>query len=186
MRLLVIVAMFVFNVVAAQADSPVVHRPVTDFAKLPFLQGPELSPNGRKVAAKLAMNGKQVLAIIDLFGRDKRPPIAVSVGENDLISWQWVNDDWLVIGVAATIWSAGDQFYVTRLAGVNVDGKTFKPIAYREGGTSARLIWVARDGSPRILIARQRSIFYNDPDFGLRSRRSMSRLVSRFSLSVLK
>ena len=134
-------------------------RPVADFARLPFMEGPELSPDGTRVAAKLAIDGKQVLAILNLFNPDKIPPAFVGVGENDLISWQWVNDAWLVIGLGNASVYDGEDFYVTRIAGVSADAKTIKPIAFREGGQSAYVIWTAHDGSPRVLMARQKSIF---------------------------
>ena len=125
-------------------------RPVTDFAKLPFMEGPRLSPDGTRVAAKLAIEGKQVLAILSLFSREKIPPALVGVGENDLISWQWVNDNWLVIRLGNVSKYEGEDFYITRLAGVSVDAKTIKPIAFKQGGQSADVIWAAQIGRAHV------------------------------------
>ena len=139
-------------------------RPVADFAQLQFIEGPELSPDGTHVAAKVAIRGKQVLAILPLFGDQKAPPALLRLGENELVSWQWVNDDWLVIQLGNAQKFEGEDIYITRLAGVSIDGKTIKPIAFNEGGQSASVIWTAIDGSPRILMARQKSI-YSGEDF---------------------
>ena len=165
MRFSVFVAVVVMSATSALAQTPPVPRPVADFATLPFMSGPELSPDGRRVAAKLGVQGKQVLAIVDLFDKTKRPPVVLGLGENDLLSWSWVNDDWLVIRVGSVVNAEGVDFYVTRVAGVKSDGTMFKPIGYREGGESARVVWTAQDGTPRILLSRQKSIYSNDPDF---------------------
>jgi dienelactone hydrolase len=73
-----------------------------------------------------------------------------------------VNDGWLVIRVGNASNFEGEDFYVTRIAGVSADGKTIKPIAFKEGGQSADAIWAAHDGSPRILMARQKSIYVGE------------------------
>ena len=148
-------------VAQAQSAPPVAQakRPVTDFAKLPFMEGPELSPDGTRIAAKLAVNGIQTLAIIRLFNPDHLPPVFVGLGENELVSWTWVNDDWLAIRIGTAIKEMGDDFYVTRIAGISADGKKMNPIGFKEGGQSADLIWTARDGTPRVLMSRQKSIY---------------------------
>ena len=50
---------------AAQGAAP---RPIEDFAALPFMQGPLLSPDGTRVASKVAAHGEQFLAIAHLVG----------------------------------------------------------------------------------------------------------------------
>jgi dienelactone hydrolase len=149
----------------AQTPTPVMvpaKRPIADFAQLPFMQSPELSPDGTRVATKLAISGTQVLAILKLQNPEKTPPPLILLGDNDLISWQWVNDTWLVIRLGAVSRFEGEDFYVTRLAGVSADGKVIKPIAFKEGGQGADVIWVAHDGTPRILMTRQKSIYLDD------------------------
>lgn len=75
----------------AQVSTAPVKRPAADFAKLPFLANPKLSPDGTRVLAKLAVRGEAVLAIVPVDAADK--PILIGLGENDLVSWQWVNKD---------------------------------------------------------------------------------------------
>ncbi len=150
---------------APSVSAPVVTAPtpraVADFAALPFLSDPELSPDGKRYAAKLAVDGTQMLAIADIFDTGTKPRL-IALGDNELNSWSWVNDDWLVIQIGAADKLDGDPFYVTRAAGVSSDGKTVKPIAFKEAGQYARVIWQARDGSPRILMTIQKSIYLDD------------------------
>ena len=133
-------------------------RPVTDFSTLPFMEGPKISPDGEQVASRLAVNGRQVFALNNLFGSDHKLRI-VGLGDADLLSWQWVNKDWLVIRLGATRGVEDSDFYITRLMAISADGKTIRPIGKDDSGQSASVIWRAHDGSSRILASRQKSIF---------------------------
>jgi dipeptidyl aminopeptidase/acylaminoacyl peptidase len=145
---------------AADAIS-VTMRPVADFAALPYITEPRLSPDGKRIAAKLAVDGQQVLAILSVF-EGGGEPFLVGLGDNQLNSWTWVNDDWLAIGIGSAIPLEGETFYVTRVAGVSAEARKVKPIAFKDGGQNARVIWAARDGTPRILMSMQKSIYVGE------------------------
>ncbi|MES2755054.1 MAG: alpha/beta fold hydrolase, partial [Pseudomonadota bacterium] len=139
-------------------------RPLTQFAELPLLQGPKISPNGKLAATQLAVGGKQYLAIVPLDGG---APRLIAVGDLDLNWWRWVNDDWLVVGIGDrdSLPEIGD-IYVRRAVGVGVTTKKLVPLATRDAAQNADdLIWVARDGTPRVLLAVQKSLFTDSPDF---------------------
>jgi dienelactone hydrolase len=147
---------------------PVAAAPLADavaletFAALPSVERPQLSPDGTKVAALVAVNGKQSLVIASLFDANQKrvmPP-----GEVDINWWRWVNDDWLVIGIGDTDQIVGEDIYVTRVAGVKADMSKLVPIHWKQSGQDADdLLWVARDGSPRILLQQQTGYFtYED------------------------
>ncbi len=129
-----------------------------DFARLPFMSDPELSPDGTMVAAKVAIDGTQVLMVRSLFDAS-RGPVMVGLGESELRSWSWVNDGWLVLDVGVVRQFEGDTLYMTRIAGISADGKTLNPVAFREAGQNARTIWIAHDGTPRVLMSIQKSIY---------------------------
>jgi dipeptidyl aminopeptidase/acylaminoacyl peptidase len=164
-------ALSILGVVPALAQTPAPPTvPVTgsqhsaaDFARLPFMSDPELSPDGTMVASKVAINGTQVLVIRALFDPSKEP-VVIGLGESELRSWNWVNNGWLVLDIGAVKQFEGEPLYVTRIAGLSADGKTLNPVAFREGGQSARTIWSAHDGTPRVLMSIQKSI-YLDTDF---------------------
>ena len=150
---------------AAPPSAPAAPRPVEHFAKLPFMEGPQLSPDGTRVAAKVALDGTQMLAIISLFEKDA-PPALVRLGDSDLNSWNWVNNDWLVIGYGAEKNVEGESWYLSRIAGVSRDGKKINPIARNEAAQDADdILWVANDGTPRLLLGLQKSIYVNMPGF---------------------
>lgn len=163
--LLAAASMSLTGVQAQSETATTAPRPIEDFAELPFISGPELSPDGTRVAAKLSIDGQQALAIITLFDKSK-PPAIVGGGNNDLNSWTWVNDQWLVVGLGAVISVQGADWYLSRVAGVSADGKTIKPIAFRDAAQDADdVIWIADDGTPRLLLALQTSIYSNVEGF---------------------
>jgi hypothetical protein len=164
--LLLLFMLFSAQMLAAQTPpTPAAQRPLINFAELPFISNPELSPDGTYVAAKLAVNGKQVLAIMSLFEKNAKP-ILLPVGENDLNWWNWVNDRWLVIGIGKVDIVEGNEFYITRVVGISADGNMIKPIAFNKAAQNADdVIWYSRDGSPRILLSLQSSIYGNTQGF---------------------
>jgi dipeptidyl aminopeptidase/acylaminoacyl peptidase len=136
-------------------------RPVADFATLPSLQSPVLSPKGDKIAARIAVNGVQMLAIVNLFDAAAKPAL-VALGENDLNSWTWINDDWLTLSVGTLASFEGGPIYVTRVASISADGKTLHPIDFSGAGQQARVIWTANDGTPRAIVSQQHSVYLGE------------------------
>ena len=149
----------------AAAAEPMRRKPldISAFAEIPALEGPELSPAGRMIAAKVAAGGKQFFAIMPVNGG---PPRYVGLGEYDLNWWQWVSDEWLVLGVGQLVPVEGSDWYVSRAVSVNAfTGKIINLSAPNAGQDADDLIWTANDGSPRILMASQTSIYRDDAGF---------------------
>lgn len=145
------------------AEKPAAPFETAVFAEIPSFDGPELSPNGKAIAAKIAVNGTQFFAIIPLDGGKAR---LVGLGEADLNWWQWVNDDWLVLGIGQLVPFEGDDIYVSRAVSVNAAGTKINRLASREAAQDADdVIWTASDGTPRILMASQTSIYTNEAGF---------------------
>ncbi|WP_380783455.1 alpha/beta hydrolase family protein [Sphingomonas sp. R86520] len=131
---------------------------VETFAKLPGMENPKLSPDGTRIAAKMAINGQQVLVVAPLF-EDKKAS-AVRVGASvDINWWRWVGDDWLAVGVGSQDMLYGEEIYITRTLGVKADMTKVNRIDWTHSGVRADdVLWVARDGTPRILLSRQTGI----------------------------
>ncbi len=140
------------------AVDPATPVPLAVFAQLPTVESPRLSPDGSRVAAKSAVGGQQVLVVTSLFGEGKRAMLATPE-ETDINWWRWVNDDWLIVGVGAQQHLYGHGVYVTRVLGITADFKTSHRFDWRTSGVNADdVLWVAHDGSPRILLSRQTGI----------------------------
>ncbi|MCP1469991.1 dipeptidyl aminopeptidase/acylaminoacyl peptidase [Sphingobium sp. OAS761] len=168
---LLIMAAFVAGPVPAQSPAPAAETAVPvqwtakDFAALPLMDGPALSPDGTRIATRVAVNGEQQLVIAELRDGPDRIHM-LGLRDNDLNWWKWVNDDWLIIGLGAETSVQGMPWYISRVAGVKRDGSKINVLARSTAGQNADdVIWVARDGTPRILLSYQTSIYSNQPGF---------------------
>ena len=146
---------------AAPAAAP---RSAEDFAALPLMDRPELSPDGTKLAALVAANGKQFFAILPLTAEGAAKLLPTD--GKDVNWWSWVNDEWLVLGIGGTDQVEGQDFYITRAIGVKADASKVVPIAFDEAAQNADdVIWIANDGSTRIRLALQKSVYVSDEGF---------------------
>ena len=137
--------------------------PAEVFASLPTIDDPKLSPDGTKLAGKIAVKGKQMLLVEGLFGQSK--PAALAQGKIDINWWNWVNDDWLVVGAGDDINLYGDDYYATSIYGVSADMKKVKAVDPARTGIDADdVIWYAPDGSPRVLLSKETGI-QNETDW---------------------
>lgn len=135
------------------------------FAELPLMERPQLSPDGLHVAARVARDGELMLMIADIADGPHRVR-AVQLNDNDLNWWTWVNNDWLVAGVRSETNIDGMPWSIGRVASIKSDGSKINILAKATAAQNADdVIWVARDGSPRILLSYQTSIFSNEPGF---------------------
>ncbi len=156
---------------AVKPTAPPVVTPVTlnaqAFAATPFIERPELSPNGQYIAARISVSGKQSLAMLPVFDKSKGSKlIGLGEGAVDVDWWRWVNDDWLLVGVSANDSIDGEKFRVSRVLSIERATGKVTLLARRAGGQNAgNVIWVARDGSPRILLGVQNSVYLLDEGF---------------------
>lgn len=133
------------------------------FAELPSVESPDLSPDGKSIAAKIAVGGQQYFAVVPLDGSTPR---RVGLGEVDLNWWTWVNDEWLVIGVGQLVPYQGDEIYVSRAFGVSTKGGKLVSLSSRDSAQDADdVIWTATDGTPRVLMASQTSLYTSEAGF---------------------
>ena len=152
-------------VVPAAAQTAQAPRPAEAFSVVPGLSSPTLSPDGRKVATSVEIKGEPYLMIISLDGAK---PAFMPIANSELNWFRWVNNDWLVIGVGDTRDLMEMQAYIRRAVGVSADGTKVVPLLanLRDAAQIADdVIWIAHDGSPRILLGAQRSVYSDDLKF---------------------
>jgi dienelactone hydrolase len=130
--------------------------PIEAFAELPEIAEADLSPDGTRIAAKMSVQGQQVLVVHSLFGGS---PAALRAADVDLNWWAWVNDQWLVVGIGNEDTIYEEEVYARRILGVSADTKTINRIDSRRTGVDADdVIWIAKDGSPKLLLSKSTGI----------------------------
>jgi len=149
---------------APRAATPRAPLPVEAFAELPELDDPALSPDGNQIAAKVAIDGKQYFAVIKI--NREGPPKLLNPGKADLNWWRWVNDEWVIVGIGQEVPVGGDSWYVRRAVGFHIPtGKMVQLASRNVGQIGDDVIWSARDGSTRVMLSYQTSIYSNDIGF---------------------
>lgn len=128
----------------AAAPAPA-ERPIEAFAMLPRFTGALLSPDGTRLAVKMRVDDQQFLAIVSLARPNDDPALMTGGGVIDINSWQWVNDDWLVVSVGVADRTDGREAYVSRLLGVDRRARILNRLAWQRAAQNASdILWVAR------------------------------------------
>ncbi|MBA4354377.1 MAG: S9 family peptidase [Novosphingobium sp.] len=137
--------------------------PVSAFARLPFIEGAKLSPDGEMIAGQFAVNGEQRFVVASLFeaGRKFQAPLPDGVEVDRVL---WVGNDNVVLSVRAIRpITLGENFYVSRLIAFNRATAKFTRLLDDLGGQHASdILWIPTDGTTEILVAGQNSIFQNE------------------------
>ena len=121
--------------------------PVADFAQLPFVDGPVLSPAGNRVAAKINSAGVTLLGVLDLLGKGK-PPILFPTGKYEILWWRWAGNDRLLIGFLGDVNSGFVKGRVSRLMLYDLPKNEVRYLAMKaEGLIGDDVIHIAEDGS---------------------------------------
>lgn len=137
---------------------------IADFARVPFISQPRLSPDGTALAGLVNVKGAPGIAILNLFNNADRP-IYITIPEGtNAYSIRWVNNDNLVVGLYALLpMPDGQRFTVSRLMGINRKTSKLSRLLWNLNGQSAaNVIWTASDGSPTILVEAQNSIYMGE------------------------
>ena len=149
---------------AATPGSPALHA-AADFAALPFVEEPELSPNGEWVAGLFGVDGQRRVCILPLFDPKARRSCLLVPDMAEAHGLEWVNDDNLILHLTALQQIEGKGWYVSRAYALNRNtNKITKLLSGLNGQSADKVVWTARDGSPIVEIAAQNSI-YEEPEF---------------------
>jgi dienelactone hydrolase len=142
--------------------------PISTFAQLDFVEEAHISPDGTKLAGIFAINGERMLMTMPLVAGNTKPIGSKFPDGMFVNSAHWANNDYLVVRYGQLVpVPNGDKWYVTRTASFNVATGSFKPLLYAEGNgqNASDVLWMAQDGSNKILLAAQETIYSNQEGF---------------------
>ncbi|WP_158514471.1 alpha/beta hydrolase family protein [Sphingopyxis macrogoltabida] len=144
----------------APAPAATAPLPTQAFAGLPFVEGAQLSPDGKHLAGLFAVGGEQRIVMHEI-GSDFRTAVMVKLPEETEVRWlRWVGNDNVIAGVTAMQMVTGDRWYISRLVAISrTTGRATKLLWELNGQNAADLLWIPTDGSTEILVAGQDSIY---------------------------
>lgn len=136
--------------------------PIELFGQFPMVAGATLSPDGSWIASKIRAKGQQVLAILAVGQPGVAPQIVArdsdlsgdKIGQRQIISYRWLNNDLLLIGISSRDNLGGDWFDNVRYASFNRTTRKILPLGWDKAFAGTSLLWASRDGAPRILLER--------------------------------
>jgi dipeptidyl aminopeptidase/acylaminoacyl peptidase len=144
---------------SSQAPSAALTPSAEAFAATPYMDQPELSPDGLFYATKNSQGGKAVLLIRSLE-QPGAPQVSLPDGEQDgeLAWWRWVTNDWLLVATSDVRKVKGEDTRFSSVLAINRTTGVINRIAANiDAENKADVIHISRDGRPRILLGVQRS-----------------------------
>lgn len=141
--------------------------PTAVFARLPLAQDLSLSPSGKYVAGRFAVDGSQKIAVMPTFPIEGETNFVAPLPDGtEVDSLTWVNDDDIVVTLNTLMPVIDDRWYVRRMFSINRKTQKILPLLRDLGGQdTADILWVPADGSREILVAAQNSIYSDDDLF---------------------
>ncbi|HEY5800053.1 MAG TPA: S9 family peptidase [Burkholderiaceae bacterium] len=135
-RLLAVVlaAMALSSPVYAQSPAQI---PAEHFFSVPRFMDASLSPDGRHVAARIAIDGTNIMLAI--FPVDSDKPTAVIRTTSDVGQYRWISDARLVYTLTDYDVADGAMMQGSGLYATNLDGTGQRQLAYRR---DARIVYV--------------------------------------------
>ncbi len=140
-----------------QPATPPERISTTILSQLPFLSGPQLSPDGKHIAAYVTTKGEKLLGVFDpVLGETK----IISPGKKLEFNWfRWAGNDRVLISVGQSVPWDGDDAWQTRLLAYDIStGKQRFIGGKTEGLKGDDVLWIDPEGKS-ILLAFQPTIY---------------------------
>jgi len=159
-------ALVVVGASAISAVPAAAERPVADFVAENSIGWVKISPDGSKLAMERDIDGKRAIVILRTDGTGEAQVIA-QPDEADMYGVRWVNSEWLIAQQGRWGTNEGVKVYVSRVISFRADGKKQFVLEPRSGvaDRGGDVVWVANDGSPRIMLAYRGSVFVGEDGF---------------------
>lgn len=136
-----------------------------DYAVLPYVSEPELSPDGKFWAGLFGIGGTRRICILSLFDQDFPTHCLAVPDMTEAGGLEWAGNDNVLLHLVKQQFVEASRWYISRLIGISrKTGKLTTLLWDKNGQNADHVLWIARDGSPTALVAAQSSI-YDDGGF---------------------
>lgn len=144
---------------AAAAERPVL--PIENFAQLPFIEHPLLSPSGKRLAARYRRGKSNVIAILELDDGKATESTLINIDKTNVTRFAWAGEDRLLLSMFAMAPVGGlwVSLPTTGLVGYDIPTKALTPLSRElRGLDNDNVIWTDPAGA-FVLVSGQKSIF---------------------------
>ena len=148
------VAFFSFLAGPVGAEAPPAPLDVTALAQIPFISDPILSPDGKRILARINYNGTEVLAIYELADGAKAQPTVVPIATQALTRFGWAGNDKVLIGYRTITFALGYLLPATRLRSYDSRTKAMVELGNNRGMLGDDVIFIDPDGKYVLLSAQ--------------------------------
>jgi dipeptidyl aminopeptidase/acylaminoacyl peptidase len=131
---------------------------VADFAQLPFLQDPVLSPDGRQIAARLLIQGKLLVAVLQP-GESGAPKAIVNIEKTTVLRYSWAGNGKLLLSLMMTVPVMGVPLPATSLVSFDVATKKITPLSRELRGLFNDGVIFSDPAGQYVLVSGQKSLF---------------------------
>jgi dipeptidyl aminopeptidase/acylaminoacyl peptidase len=135
--------------------------PIALFAKRPFMQNPQISPDGTKIVVQMSKDKKGYLGVIDLAKPGSPPDFFIAttefrdIGDRTVSGWRWVGNDNVVVSMRSRELIYGQRYDVSRVVGYNVKTKKLTPLAWDHATGQASDIMQVDQEAGTFVLQRQ-------------------------------
>lgn len=144
------------SVTASEARPPLL--PVSTFAQRDLVSDPVMSPDGKRVATLVTIDGRKSISVLDL-ATIKSVAATVIGGEVEYGWHRWAGPDVVLFSVSQLLDVLGEETRVSRLVALRVSTGERWFVGPRQMGTEGDdLLHVAEDGSS-VLLSFQKTIY---------------------------
>lgn len=130
-----------------------------DFAALPFIADPVLSPDGKRIAARVINKGVQELAIYELPAGGESQPVLVPLGGLPVRWFRWAGNDRLLVGYSRLLFVTGPGMFAiapaTRIKRYELSSKSLIDIGSSRGIMGDDVIFTDPGGRFILLSAQE-------------------------------
>ncbi|MFM2409830.1 MAG: hypothetical protein RL481_658, partial [Pseudomonadota bacterium] len=158
--------------VPKEAVAPGKGRIATEvFGQLPVMRGPRISPDGKKLVYKIAINGASALAVISL-DQPGKPKIFArgedftkEAGDRSVGGYRWVGNDHVVFDLVSRDVFGGTRADVGRLVSYNVNDGKVTTLAWENAGANAASILDIDHDNGKLVVQRHTTATSSERQF---------------------
>lgn len=134
--------------------------PVDNFAALPSISSPLLSPDGQLIAAEATIGETTSVVVLPYGSIDMQPIVQLQKGRDRIESFYWLNNERILVEASFPVFKFGRRYRITKLYAVNIDSSNLQELdlpkllrhEYAEQFTSLSVIHTLPDDENHILI----------------------------------